>query len=219
MESEFCKILPEGFSVHAGRLSLKKVTVNGLASMEEKIEEEAQKLADACVNVIGYGCTSGSLFRGLGHDKIIAERIRRSSGVPAVATAGAVVESLKALNIKKIAVATPYIDEINNLETQFLSANGFQVVDLKGLQMEDNIEIGKSDGRVVYDLVMKLRYDEAEGVFISCTNFPTIENIKKLERTCGKPVISSNTATLWSMLKRCGVSAKIQNFGKLLERF
>jgi len=218
MESEFHEMLPKGFTVHAGRLGLREVTVRELADMEEKIEEEAQKLADAHVNVIGYGCTAGSLFRGLGHDKMIEERIERASGIPAVATAGAVVEALKALNIRKVAVATPYIDEVNSLEDRFLSANGFQVVDLKGLQIKDNIKIGKLGGQVAYKLVMELRHGEADGIFISCTNFPTIESIEKLEKALEKPLISSNTATLWAMLMRCGVSAKIQGFGRLLER-
>ena len=218
MESEFYEMLPKGFSVHTGRLRLREVTVKGLAEMEEKIEEEAQKLASARVDVIGYGCTSGSLFRGLGHDKIIEEKIEKASGTPAVATAGAVVKALNALNIRKVAVATPYIDEINSLEDKFLSANGFQVVDLKGLRITDNIKIGKLGAQVAYDLVMELRYDEADGIFISCTNFPTIESIKKLERDLGRPVISSNTATLWAMLKGCGVTARIQGFGRLLER-
>ena len=146
------------------------------------------------------------------------ERIEKASGTPAVATAGAVVKALKTLNIKKVAVATPYIDEINSLEDRFLSANGFQVVDLKGLRITDNIKIGKLGGQVAYNLVMELRCDEADGIFISCTNFPTIESIKKLENVLRKPVISSNTATLWAMLKRCGVATKIQGFGRLLER-
>lgn len=218
MEPEFYEMLPKGFSVHTGRVRLREVTLKGLAEMEEKIEEEAQKLASARVDVIGYGCTSGSLFRGLGHDKIIEERIEKASGTPAVATAGAVVKALKALDVRKVAVATPYTDEINSLEDKFLSANGFQVVDLKGLQITDNVKIGKLGGQVAYNMVMELRHGEADGIFISCTNFPTIESIEKLERVLGKPVISSNTATLWAMLKRCGVSAKIQGFGRLLEK-
>jgi len=218
MESEFYRMLPKGFSVHTARLKLREVTVKGLAEMEEKIEEEAGKLADAGIDVIGYGCTSGSLFRGMGHDKMIEERIEKASGIPAVATAGAVISALKALHVKKVATATPYIDEINSLEERFLSANGFQVVDLKGLGIKDNIKIGKLSGQDAYKLVMELRYDEADGIFISCTNFPTVESIESLEEELRKPIISSNTATLWAMLKKCGVSVEIRNFGKLLER-
>ncbi len=217
MESEFYKMLPEGFSTHTSRLRLSNATVKELRQMEEKIEEEALKLADAQVDVIGYGCTSGSFFRGVGHDKIIEERIEKVSETPAVATAGAVIKALKALSVIKVAVATPYIDEINILEKRFLSANDFEVVDLKGLQITENVKIGRLSNHAAYDLAMELKCDKADGLFISCTNFPTIERIDELEDVLRKPVISSNTATLWAMLKRCGVSPKIEGFGRLLE--
>jgi maleate isomerase len=198
-------------------MRLKKVTVKGLAEMEQNVEEEAAKLADAAVDVIGFGCTSGSLFKGLGHDKMIEKRIERASGKPAVATAGAVVNALKSVKIKNIAVATPYIAEINELEKEFLKANGFNVVDLKGLDLSDNIEIGKIESRTAFKLVTNLKHADADGIFISCTNFPTIRIIKRLEEELGKLVISSNTATLWAILKKCGVSEKIDGYGKLLE--
>lgn len=217
MEYEFHTMLPDGFTVHTARLKLEKVTVEGLAKMEEKIEEEASKLADADVDVIGFGCTSGSLFKGLGHDKMIEERIERISGKPAVATAGAVVKALKSLGIKRVAVATPYIAEINELEIKFLEANGFIVVDLKGLELSDNLKIGRIDEKTAISLVMSLDYKAADGIFISCTNFPTIKIIEKLENNLGKPVVSSNTATLWAMLRKCGALIKIKGYGKLLE--
>lgn len=186
--------------------------------MERKIEEEARKLADAHVKVIGYGCTSGSLFKGLGHDKIIEQRIERAFGIPAVATAGAVVKALKALRINKVAVATPYTREINMLEEKFLSDNGFNVVDLKGLGITDNISVGRLSNKVVYNLTKRLRIDDADGIFLSCTNLPTMEIIGRLEKTFRKPFISSNTATLWAMLRQCHRSTKILGFGKLLAR-
>lgn len=218
MEREFSKLSPEGFSVHTARLRLTEVTVKGLAEMDKGVEGEALKLADAGVDVIGYGCTSGSLFRGLGHDKTIEARIERASGISAVATAGAVISALKGLNIQKVAVATPYIDEINDLEEAFLSSNSFQVTDLKGLGIKENIEIGRLDSQDAYELVMKLKYVDADGVFISCTNFPTLNKIKELEDAVQKPVISSNTATFWAMLRKCGISIKIKTFGELLQK-
>jgi maleate isomerase len=217
MEPELYEMLPKGFSLHTTRLRIRKATVRELAEMEKKIEQEARKLSDAEVDVIGYGCTSGSLFRGLGHDRMIQERIEKASGVPAVATSGAVIKALGALDIRKVAVATPYIDEINTLEQKFLSGNGLEVVDLQGLGIKDIIEIGKVSAQATGDLIKRLRSDEADGIFVSCTDLPTIEIIGTLEKALGKPIISSNTASLWAMLERCGVSAKIQGFGKLLE--
>jgi len=218
MEPEFYRMLPKEFTVHAARLKLKSVTVKGLAEMERKIEEEASKLADTDVSVIGYGCTSGSLFKGLGHDLEIEQRIEKASGKPAVATAGAVIKALKSLKIKKIAVATPYIDEINRLERQFLALNGFEIIDFKGLGLSSNLEIGRVNRKTLLKLVLSLNYKDADGIFISCTNLPTIDIIEELEAKTEKPVISSNTATLWAMLKKIGVSIRIRGYGTLLRR-
>lgn len=217
MESEFWAMLPRDFTVHTARMRLKRVTLECLAEMESEIEEEAAKLADADVDIIGYGCTSGSLFRGLGHDKMIEKRIEKVSGRPAVSTAGAVVNALKTLGIKNVSVATPYITEINDLEEKFLVANGFRVVDLKGLHLSDNLKIGRIDSKTTHRLIANLNCEEADGVFISCTNFPTIKVIKQLEKKLGKPVVSSNTATLWAMLRKINIPIKIKGYGKLLE--
>lgn len=218
MESEFWRMLPEGFSVHASRLRLREVTVEELGLMEKRVEDAALQLADAEIDVIGYGCTSGSLFKGLGHDKSIEKRIERVAGVPAIATAGAVVSALRTLRMKKVCVATPYTNEINNLEEKFLSLGGFRVVDLKGLGMKRNLEIGRLSSEVAYKLVMELEYAKADGVFTSCTNFATADIIEKLERVTQRRVVSSNTATLWAMLRTCQVSAEIKGFGGLLEK-
>ena len=215
MEAEYARVLPDNITLHTGRMRLREVTVEALVEMERSVEEEALKLADADVDVIGYGCTSGSLVKGLHHDKEIASKIEKVTNVPAVATAGAVVDALKSLKIGKVAVATPYIDEINNLEKKFLNGNGFEVVEIKGLSIVENTKIGETKGEVVIDLVKSLNHQDADGVFISCTNLPTMNIIEKLERMLHKPVISSNTATLWSMIKRSGHEVKMEGIGQL----
>ncbi|MEA1963763.1 MAG: aspartate/glutamate racemase family protein [Candidatus Aerophobetes bacterium] len=217
MEPEFYHLLSPDFSIHTARMRLKEVTADDLAKMEEEAVKESLKLADAGVEVIGYGCTSGSLLKGTGHDKVIEEEIKKFSGVPAVTTATAVIDALKALKVKKIAVATPYIDEINRLEKKFLLENGFQIVDFKAFGIKENLKIGRLKPEQAYKLVMELAFKEAEAIFISCTNFSTKEVIEKLERKLKKPVISSNTATLWAMLKKFKASKpKIEGYGKLL---
>ena len=217
MESEFYAMLPPEVTLHIARLRLREVTVEELTRMEEKIEEEALKLKDAGVEVIGYGCTSGSLFRGKNHDRKIEVRIEKCSQLPAVATARAVIEALNFLGADKIAVATPYIEQINSLEESFLSLNGFEVVNLKGLGIRSNHQIGKLKADKAYELVKGLQYKKADAIFISCTNFLTLPVIKRLEEETKKPVISSNTATLWAMIKRCGISLKVKEAGTLLE--
>jgi maleate isomerase len=201
MEREFNLMADNRYTVHATRVKLNKVTFEELENMEQGVQVAASLLADARVDVIAYGCTSGSLFRGLGHDTELTNIIREKTGLPAVATSGCVINALRFLKARRVSVATPYINEINDLEKKFLSANGFEVLHIKGLGIEDNLEIGRTRDQKTIELAEEVNDKRAQAVFISCTNIPTISIIPQLEETLKKPVISSNTATLWATLK------------------
>ena len=59
---------------------------------------------------------------------------------------------------------------------------------------------------------------EADAVFISCTNFRSLEVIESLEAELKKPVISSNTSALWKMLRMVGNGAVVPGAGQLFAR-
>ncbi|HKZ94949.1 MAG TPA: aspartate/glutamate racemase family protein [Candidatus Bathyarchaeia archaeon] len=215
MEHEFRAMLPQEASVHVARIRLKRVVASELRAMEKEVRDEALKLADADVHVIGFGCTTGSLVAGYGYDEKIVKHIEKVAKKPAVATAGAVVQAMKALGLSRISVATPYTEAINELERQFLERSGFIIDRMIGLGLIDNLEIGKTKPETLISLVRKADSSRSDGVFISCTNLPTISIISRLEETLEKPVVSSNTATLWAMLKRMQESLNTSRFGKL----
>lgn len=215
MEHEFNLMRPRQATVHTARIRLRKVVVSELLDMDKNIADEASKLADAEVDVIAFGCTSGSLIRGLGHDKEIVSRIEKTTNTPSVATAGGVVNALKAFNLSKISVATPYTDEINILERKFLEQNGFKIERIEGLGITDNLEIGRQKPETVSRIAKLVDTPQSEGIFLSCTNLPTVEVVASLERKLGKPVVSSNTATMWLMLKRIDCKHAVKGFGSL----
>lgn len=208
MEMEFARYVPEGVSVHTTRLPLEKVTEAELTRMAERVEEAAGLLADAGVDIIAYGCTTGSLIKGRGYDIELERRISKATGIPTVATAHAVLDALRAKGLKRIVVATPYTEEINEKEREFLSNNGFEVCAIRGLGLVKNLEIGMQEPHVAYRLGRELikEHPEADGLFISCTNFRTFEIIHPLSGDVGKPVITSNQATLWRVLQEKGIA-------------
>lgn len=216
MEEEFRRALPRGISLHVARVKLRRVNVGELREMENYVESAADRLADAGVDVIAYGCTTGSLVGGVGYDERIAGRIEGASGVRAVPTATAVVEALRYLGVERVSLATPYIQEVNKKEEEFLRGNGFHVVSIKGLGIEENVEIGKQVPETVYKLGKSADHPDAEGLFISCTNLRTFEVLGVLEKDLGKPVISSNSATLWAVLRELGVKETLEGLGSLL---
>jgi len=215
MEVEFWKMALGFASVHAARMRLQKITVDDLEEMEGQMLEAAVSLADAGVDIIGYGCTSGSLFKGKDQDREIERKITEKTGIPAVATARAVVEALNELQIASVCVATPYIEEINNLEKSFLEQNGIEVLRIQGLNIVQNTDVGKKDPSVVFELAKEVYVPETQGIFLSCTNFRTLEVIEKLEKELGVPIISSNTATFWAVMKKMGIKRRLDGYGKL----
>lgn len=217
MEFEFWRLVPPGVTVHAGRVSLVNVDVESLERMAEEVVKEVEKLSTADVNVIVYGCTSGSLLKGLEWERGLRERIERVAGVKAVTTAGAVVDALRTLGVRRIAVATPYIEEINVREKMFLESSGFTVARIRGLGIVRNVDIGRQPPEVAYRLALKVAEGvDVDAVFISCTNFRTLEIVDPLESRLGIPVISSNTASAWAALRALGIKEKVNIGGKLL---
>jgi len=222
MEPEFNKMAPEGVSIHAARLKVireeygtEKDMVNYFNLMAKEVEKEAESLG--CVaDVIGYGCTSGSFAMGKKWNEELIKRIEKAAQVPATTTSTAVYEALREMDIKKLVLVTPYPEPLNRLEKEFLQSNGFEVVSMNSCECKIHGFQGEYPPHVVYRLAREACVDEADGIFISCTNFRTIEIIEKLERDTNKPVISSNTATFWKMLKMVGIHEPIRGYGQLL---
>ena len=81
----------------------------------------------------------------------------------------------------------------------------------------DPADIGDQDPEVILDFVPRVVHPEADGVFISCTAWRALEVVEELEQRLGKPVVTSNQATIWLALKRLGITTPIKGYGRLLE--
>lgn len=219
MEMELHSAIPEGVSLHTARVPLRNVTEEELIKMNALAVESAKLLRDAGVELILYGCTSGSFIGGKDFEKELEAKIENEVNVPVVSTSTAVVEALKMLDAQSILVITPYTDEINEREKEFLEANDFEVLDIRGLGIEDNTKIGKLEPYEAYRLAKATFVDEADAIFISCTNLRTFEIIEPLEEDLGVPVITSNQASLWLALREMDVMEKIPWLGRLLTQF
>jgi len=77
--------------------------------------------------------------------------------------------------------------------------------------------IGRLPPEAAYETGLSVDGKENEAIFISCTNFRTIEIIQRLEGETGKPIVSSNQATMWLALRKLGLKDSIRGFGRLLE--
>jgi len=201
VEKEFSKILLNNdVSLHFTRIHLTDVTINDLSRMEKDVYVAAQLLKDACVELIVFACTSGSLIKGFDYDRQIAEEITNLTGCNAITTSRAVITSLKTLKVRKISLATPYIKDVTDKEIDFLQLHGFEIVKTRFLNIRENIQIGNLSPFCAEEIVKNVDSPNAEAVFISCTNFRTFQVLSSLEKIICKPVVSSNSVTLWAIL-------------------
>ncbi|MCW4010533.1 MAG: maleate cis-trans isomerase [Candidatus Bathyarchaeota archaeon] len=205
-------------SLHTARIPLREVTVQALSAMEKETEAAARLLKDADVNAVAFACTSGSLIKGLGHDAVIAQKISKIAACPVVVTSHAVVEALKEVDAHRIALATPYVDEVNKREVDFLEKSGFEIVNLQAFNLKSNLDIGRLTADDAAVLARSADSTVSDALFVSCTNLATFEMLSGLEGELHKPVVSSNSATLWASLRALNSSFR-PRLGRLLEVF
>ncbi len=214
-EAEFNALKPEGVSVHAARMLLTHGTIDQLARMAEDTERAAELVATTRPSIIAFACTTGSLFGGPGWDEQLIRRIEKIAKVQATTTATAVLRAFKELGITKVAVGTPYNDELNQVEVDFFEASGIKVVDIKGLDLTVE-EMHQIPLEKYVALAHDVDKPDADAVFLSCTNLKAVPIIDQLETELGKYVFSSNVATFWDIMRRLGIKGSIPGRGKLL---
>ena len=105
-----------------------------------------------------------------------------------------VVDALQELNIKKLVVGTPYLDEINSAEFQFLTEKGFEVLDIQGLNLKTGVEFGRVTPNFWKKFALQLDQKKADGIFLSCGGIRSLEVVEEIEKIVGKPVLTSNQA-------------------------
>ena len=220
-EADFQMVVPRGVTVHGQRLWLTNdaAGAEGMNRMNAEVEQGARYLATARVDVVAYGCTTGSFYRGPGWDREMLDLIGRVAGVPAVATSPAVVAALRAFGARRISVATPYPEWSNERLRAYLEAVGFEVLNVDGeprAARAGNQGINDQDPETVLEFAGRACRPEAEALLCSCTAWRAVEVADALERRTGKPVVTSNQATIWAALRALGLDQPIAGFGRLL---
>lgn len=219
-EHAFHIYAPEGVSFGSMKINFPGPTPEGLIILTNQLEATAAAYKGSGMDLVMFGCTSGSCIKGIGWDQECIQQIERASGIPGLTTSTAVLEALRALGSKKIAVLTPYPEATNEAEKQFLEDNGFTVTNIVGMDMSAYIRNGKpamslADDSFLYKNAVKMDLKGADTFFLSCMGLTTMELVHTLEKDLGLPVITSHQASFWACLRHVGVQDKLPNFGKL----
>jgi maleate cis-trans isomerase len=221
-EADFQMAAPENVTIHGQRLWITNEAMGeaGMERMNADIESGIRYLATAKVDVIAYGCTTGSFYKGAGWDREMLALIERRAGVPAVAASPSVVEALRFFGAERISVATPYPEWNNQKLRAYLETAGFEVLNVDGEPVAARSGaqgINDQDPESVIEFASKVCRPEADVLFCSCTAWRSMEAAEILEQRVGKPVVTSNQATIWAAFRKIGICQPIRGFGRLLE--
>ncbi len=222
-EPEMAALCPEGVVTYSTRI-LFEPTISGLRALRDHIERASLELSSEGISqIIVFCCTVGSMIGGANYDREILNFIEEKVGVSAITTTTAVKASLDVLGVTRIAVATPYTREIKELERTLLECMGYEVTKIigrhEGVAPEEftNEMIGRLPPEEAYRLGLMVTNSRNDAIFLSCTNFRTVEIIQRLEEETKKPVISSNQATIWYALRKLGIKDQLEGFGRLFK--
>lgn len=216
-EFEFAQILKiDGVAFYTARLA-DSVTIT-----PETLRETESHLAQAVslilpglpLDVVGFTCTSAAIVNG--EDKVFARIREARPGVRCTTPITAALAALKSLGARRIALLTPYLQEINEMMRRYIEDRGVAVPVMGSFNNANDHEVARITADSIEAAVTALaREGNVDAVFVSCGSLRVVPIVERLETAIGRPVTSSNHAMAWHCLRLAGVNDKLPGLGRL----
>ena len=192
------------------------LTKENLLKMGEDLASVTKKiLPDEKLNTIAYGCTSGTI--AIGEDNVKEKILSAKPGSYVTTPVTSAIKAFKLMNIKKIALFTPYPDAVNKTILRYFTKKNIEVSSFASLNLNLDTEFANVDPNYILEISSKLETKNADALFISCTALPVLNILDKLEKKIQKPVLSSNQTLIWDTIRSVRYESPIKGYGKLLE--
>ena len=175
----------------------------------------AQILPSEDVDIIAYGCTSGTI--AIGAERIKEEVNNSKPNAKVTTPITAAIKAFKHLGIKKIAVLTPYPKDVNETVFNYLNKNNLIIDSFSSFNLEYDSEIAQVSLDSLQKEISKIDLSKVDGLFVSCTALKIVDVLDKIEKLQNTTIISSNQAIIWDCLRSVGIDTKIKGYGKLFE--
>jgi maleate isomerase len=217
LSGQFYRMAPPGVTLVRTSLELKDVTVDEVNAALARTEKASAELGKYKPNCIVFGGSPTVAVPGHGSDKVIVEKIERASGCKAFSAQAAAIEALQKYGARKLALATPFPDNVNALVKEFLEKSGFEILSIRGLGVH-YLELTLTPLQKTWDLGKRV-FEEAknaDALYFPGAPQPCVDNIEGLEKELGTFVISSLQVSLWKALQIIGYRKPIQGYGRLL---
>ena len=209
----------EGVVLYHNRIPMaSQVTAETLSAMEREIPDSVRLLPPSVdFNAIGYGCTSASTIIGPQGIERAIQSVR--SGVTVTNPISAVVAACRALNAQRIGFVTPYIADVSAAMREHLEGEGFEISAFASFEEGDDSVVARISSASILSAIKHVAEQaDCDVVFVSCTNMRVADIVEEAELAIGKPVISSNLALGWHMLRLAGIDDDRPGLGALFQK-
>jgi maleate cis-trans isomerase len=221
VEPELYRMAPPSVTIHFARLETVAGDPGAPDGMEQRtlgyldsLPAATHSLSTLRLDVLALAHTGVSYLTGYAEEPALLDRLQALAGTRAFTTARAIVAALRHLGVRRLGLGTPYPVAISVAGRAYWQAAGFDVVAYHRLEDVANI-YDETDERA-YALGRAADSAEADAVLISGTGLHTAGIVERLEHDLGKPVVTSQAATLWHALRILGIQDRVRGYGRLL---
>jgi maleate isomerase len=181
--------------------------------MTARLGEAQEALLDSRVDAIAYGCMVSCLVKGATWERDSCHALG-GRGVPFQTAAGALRDALVTLGARSVAVFSPYQRATAARIPQHFAAWGVEVVANRTRETlaDPHVVVRSHPEDLFRDLI---QVPSADALCILATDLPTCGIIQALEASRGAPVVTSNQAVLWWLLRASGVNDGLAELGAL----
>jgi arylmalonate decarboxylase len=199
-------------------LGIERMTPESFDLALARIPAAAEALAAAGADAIELTGTSLTFYKGEAFNQQLREIVSRASGLPATTMSNGVIDALKAVGARRVAVLAAYNDEVNTRLRAFLQEHDLEPAVITGLGIEAMTDIERVTQNDLIERGVRVRESapDADALLISCGGFRTLEIIAPLESRIGIPVISSMPHGLWAGARLVGLPGTAPGYGTLL---
>jgi maleate isomerase len=216
--SRMLAILGNSVTAHFGRFRVTEISMGAHSRSQfdsAPILAAADLLADAKVDVIAWNGTSAS-WLGFARDEALCREITERTGIPATSTILALNEAIRLLGVRRLALVTPYLTEIQERIIANYADRGVEVVADRRLEDRGNFSFACYTPEHIATLTCETAAAKPDAIAVVCTNFRGTDLIEEVERETDVIVLDSIAVTLWGTLRACGIPpSRIQNWGRL----
>jgi len=207
LEPDLASMRPPGTTLHFQRLGGYMVDeIPGAEQMAglgaSDIGHDLRMICGVRPDVVLYGCTSATLTHGPSFDAELACRIKTVSGAVSFSAAGSLIAALQALGITRVGFSSPYLGEINDLAVGFLASHDIACVKRADIgRALGNYGQGELTPDEVHGLALRADHERAQCIVLSCTDMRSVEVVDRVESELGKPVVTSNQAMMFCLMR------------------